>query len=276
MTKYDALNTLARKIAEEFCKVRDAASKVPGAASFEDGKFFTEYPNIEDLKFPEGSKFIIVLGLNPSSSGNKDGVNLFGYLPPFDNEAKNTALKSIKKKRLEYAKYFKPIIELFGQVNYYPLWFHKTYLDKTIEKAGLKASVKLDEEEIQYLNQYAAKHQNDNCYIVYSEILHYAETDSKQVKPHFDNQALTNLIKQYIIDLIAYFKPTAIYANSAFVSKFLFDSFERKGPETQISADIEINNCRVFLGSMLSNGVMDTYSQIRLLEDIKSHLEVSK
>lgn len=231
-------------------------------------KFFIEYPDIQKLctKEPE---FVLVLGLNPSSSGEgkNSNPNIFGHIPlkelnrPVEEVREITS--KIAKKKLVYDPYFKTLVAEFEKLGYHPLWYNKAYLK------GLLDDHKnlLDDSEQKFIKLYS-KFDNKK-YIIYAELIHYSETNSKKILPLLELDEISSRINEYIKLLIEYFMPKAILSANAAVSHYLNSHFNNN----RLCSDFILSESKVFLGSMLTGRrAMDIYSRIRLMNDLRAYL----
>lgn len=233
-----------------------------------DKKFFIEYPDIENLKTKD-IKFALVLGLNPSSSGenNNSNPNLFGYIPEKyrENSEQDILIRNdLISKRLVYQPYFKTFVNELIKIDYNPIWYNKTYTKNIIGNyQNLISNEQM--EYIKHFNDYDRNHK----YIIYSELIHYAETNSKKIIGLIEDQEICKLINTYLEALIDYLKPDFIISANATVSHYLIKHFN----ENLFCTDFMIEGRKVFLGSMLTGQrAMDIYSRERLFKDIKSYI----
>ena len=111
---------------------------------------------------------------------------------------------------------------------------------------------------------------------MFADLIQYANTNSKDIKPYIkreNEKKEYREIADYIEYLIKFLKPKLVLSANAAVSDFLMDLYYKGISDRPALSSFDLFDTQFFTASMLSGGVMDKYSQVRLFREIKSFLD---
>ena len=237
-----------------------------------------EYPDVERYQLND---VVLVLGLNPSFDEKTkiwEPRNLFGYVPEYDETEDDSPIRQKIPIKLVYPRYFKIFIEEFMKMNYNPLWFNKKYLEDLLAQYKndnpTYNEIESFDEIIEYVSRFGKR--DKKKYVVFADLIQYANTNSKDIKPYIkreNEKKEYREIADYIEYLIKFLKPKLVLSANAAVSDFLMDLYYKGINDRPALSSFDLFDTQFFTASMLSGGVMDKYSQVRLFREIKSFLD---
>lgn len=246
----------------------------------------------------DNEKCVLIMGLNPAGD-EKDvdfetSENYFHlrYIPDED-KIKQLKKHTIKQdgeknkessiKRFHYPTYFKPIYEMVRSVFKDKVkWDYMNnaqtcYRGNVTFKSCLEERIEGDDCIANFI-EYCEQESKKEISICIGEMFYYHKTSSTELEKMYNNKThkisnedIKEMLDLHITDL-SNAKLQFIYVNNGKASKLIYEALENKSDYSKSYSVYK--GIPIFYGGMLSNGVIDTFSKNRLVNEIRVVLNI--
>lgn len=234
----------------------------------------------------EDEKCVLIMGLNPA--GDEKDVDFeksenYFHLRYIDNEKLVNKIKKqeVSKdkdksiKRFYYPNYFKPIYEMVKSVFGNNIkWDYANRFNDNFYINSLKKKI-LNEDCVKEVIDYLKTEAKKEISICTGELFYYHKTSSNELEKMYTK----NVCSEYIFTMLDYHiedlksaELQFVYINNGKASKLIYEALENKND--YLKSYSIYKGIPIFYGGMLSNGVTDTFSKNRLVNEIRAVLNI--